>query len=265
MKVASWNVNSIKVRLPAILDWLDRHQPDALLLQEIKTTLDAFPRLEVEARGYCCAVVGQRAYNGVAILSRTPVDEVLELLPGDPTDDHARYVEATIRGVRVASIYLPNGNPIGTPKYDYKLAWMKRLRQHVTTLLETRESFVLGGDFNVIPEDIDVYHPQNWINDALFTPQTRAAFRSILHLGVTDAFRAMHPNQEKAYTFWDYQAGRWQRDEGIRIDHLLLSPGAADRLVACEIDKAPRGQERASDHTPIWCELADTPPGAWLR
>ena len=233
-------------------------------MQEIKTTSDAFPRLEIESRGYRCAIVGQRAYNGVAILSRERPDDVLELLPGDPEDDHARYVEATISGVRVASIYLPNGNPIGTPKYDYKLAWMERLRRHVETLLETREAFVLGGDYNVIPEDIDVYHPQNWVTDALYVPQTRQAFRAVLNLGLTDAFRALHPNQEKAYTFWDYQAGRWQRDEGIRIDHLLLSPTAADRLVACEIDKVPRGLERASDHTPIWCEIADQPPGTWL-
>ena len=264
MKIASWNVNSIKVRLSAVLDWVERQQPDVLLLQEIKTTLDGFPRLEFETRGYCCAVVGQRAYNGVAIVSREPVENVIEILPGDPSDDHARYVEASVRGLRVASIYLPNGNPVGTPKYDYKLAWMARLREHVVELLATGDSFVLGGDYNVIPTEMDVYHPENWTEDALFKLETRKAFRSITNLGLTDAFRALHPHQEKAFTFWDYQAGRWHRDEGLRIDHLLLSPGAADWLVACEIDKTPRALERASDHTPIWCELSDRPPGAWL-
>jgi len=256
VKIATWNVNSIKVRLPAVLDWLETQAPDVLLLQEIKTTEDGFPRLEIESRGYACAVVGQRTYNGVAILSRHPMEDVITALPGDPADEQARYVEATIQGLRIASIYLPNGNPATTPKYDYKLAWMVRLREHAVRLLETGVPFVLAGDYNVLPQEIDVYNPTAWVDDALFKPETRRAYRSIVNLGLTDAFRALHPAQEHAYTFWDYQAGRWQRDEGLRIDHLLLSPAAADRLLACAIDREPRGKERASDHTPIWCELA---------
>lgn len=264
MKIAAWNVNSIKVRLPAVLAWLDRAAPDVVLLQETKTTAEAFPRLELEAVGYRCVAVGQRAYNGVAILSRREPEDVLQVLPGDPADDQARYVEATIGGMRIASLYLPNGNPADTPKYDYKLAWMERLRRHALTLLREHELFVLGGDYNVIPEEIDVYDPSGWTEDALFKLETRRAFRRLLNLGLVDAYRALHPHQAHAYTYWDYQAGRWQRDQGLRIDHLLLSPAAADRLLACEIDRDPRGEPKASDHTPIWCDLADAPPGPRL-
>ena len=264
MKIASWNVNSIKARLPAVLDWLDRAGPDVLLLQEIKTVADGFPRFEFEGRGYHCAIVGQRTYNGVAILSRAPLSNIVEGLPGDEEDDQARYVEADVGDLRVASIYLPNGNPVGTPKYDYKLAWMARLRGHVQTLLESGQPFLLGGDYNVIPDEADVYNPKDWLDDALFKLETRRAYRSLLYLGLTDAFRALHPHQEHAFTFWDYKSGHWLRDEGLRIDHLLLSPAAADRLIACEIDKEPRGAPKASDHTPIWCELADGPVGPWL-
>lgn len=262
MKIATWNVNSIKVRLGAVCGWLQEQAPDVLLLQEIKTTAEAFPRLEIEALGYHCAIVGQRAYNGVAILSRHPIENPQEGLPGDADDDHARYIEATIAGIRVASIYLPNGNPVETEKYPYKLRWMERLRDRVDDLLESGQPFVLGGDYNVIPEPRDVHNPAAWERDALFRLDTRRAWRTILNLGLTDAFRALHPTVGHAYTFWDYQAGAWQRDHGIRIDHLLLSPETADRLLACEIDKAPRGQPKASDHTPIWCELADAAPTA---
>jgi len=260
VKIATWNVNSIKVRLGAVCEWIEKERPDALLLQEIKTTTDAFPRLEIEALGYKCAILGQRTYNGVAILTPHKLEDVVEGLPGEPADDHARYLEATIGGVRVASIYLPNGNPVDTEKYPYKLRWMARLRGRVEQLLEGGQPFVLGGDYNVIPGPRDAYDPAAWVDDALFRLDTRRAWRSIVNLGLTDAFRALEPTATHAYTFWDYQAGAWQRDLGIRIDHLLLSPGAADRLLTCRIDKAPRGAAKASDHTPIWCEIADTVP-----
>ena len=200
-------------------------------------------------------VVGQKSYNGVALLSKAPIDDPLTRLPGDKTDEQARYVEGTTFGLRVASIYLPNGNPADSEKYPYKLAWMGRLRDHARGLLDSEAPVVLGGDYNVIPMPVDCYDPEAWATDALFKLETRRSFRSILNLGLTEAFRALHPNQ-RAYSFWDYQAGAWQADNGIRIDHLLLSPQAADRLTACEIDKGPRGEKKASDHTPVICELA---------
>ncbi|MFN4087541.1 MAG: exodeoxyribonuclease III [Alphaproteobacteria bacterium] len=260
MKIATWNVNSIKVRIGAVCDWIERQQPDVLLLQELKTTAEAFPRLEIEALGYRCAIVGQRTYNGVAILSRHPLEDVAEGLPGEDEDDHARYVEATVLGLRIASIYLPNGNPVDSDKFPYKLRWMGRLRARIEALIEEGRPFVLGGDYNVIPDPRDVHDPRAWADDALFRMETRRAWRGIVNLGLTDAFRALHPTATHAYTFWDYQAGAWQRDNGIRIDHLLLSPEAADRLTACAIDKDPRGLPKASDHTPIWCEIADRVP-----
>ena len=264
MRIASWNVNSIKARLNNVLDWVRAEKPDVLLFQELKCQDPDFPALEFESMGYSAHVHGQKSYNGVAILSRREPEDVLQVLPGDPADDQARYVEATIGGMRIASLYLPNGNPADTPKYDYKLAWMERLRRHTLTLLREHELFVLGGDYNVIPEEIDVYDPSGWTEDALFKLETRRAFRRLLNLGLVDAYRALHPHQAHAYTYWDYQAGRWQRDQGLRIDHLLLSPAAADRLLACEIDRDPRGEPKASDHTPIWCDLADAPPGPRL-
>ncbi|HLW28385.1 MAG TPA: exodeoxyribonuclease III [Kiloniellales bacterium] len=257
MKIASWNVNSIKVRLPNLLQWLDEFSPDIVMLQETKCVEDAFPRLELEAAGYHCAVVGQKAYNGVALLSRQPIEEVLTVLPGDPEDQQARYLEATIGDLRVASIYLPNGNPAPGEKFNYKLAWMERLQARARELLSLEQPIVLGGDWNVIPEPVDCHDPDAWRDDALFRPESRAAFRTILHLGYTDAYRALNPDTTHAYTFWDYQAGAWQRDNGIRIDHLLLSPQAADRLAEAGIDREPRGRERASDHTPVWCRLRD--------
>jgi exodeoxyribonuclease-3 len=191
----------------------------------------------------------------VAILSREPARDVLIGLPGDPEDAQARYVEASFGDIRVASIYLPNGNPVGTEKYPYKLGWMARLRQRAVDLLETEGTLMLAGDYNICPTDDDVYDPIGWSEDALCRPDSRAAFRSLVNLGLTDAFRVGHPEPHR-YSFWDYQAGRWPRDEGLRIDHFLLSPQATDRLVACDIDRAPRGREKASDHTPVWCEIA---------
>jgi exodeoxyribonuclease III len=255
LRIATWNVNSVKARLPNVLDWLNEAAPDVVLLQEIKCQDEGFPLPEIEAAGYRAAVHGQKSYNGVAILSKHPIGDVVRGLPGADGDDHARYIEATIRDLRVASLYLPNGNPAPGEKFDYKLRWMRRLIAHARTLLASGAPFVLGGDYNVCPTDDDVYDPAGWRNDALCRPDSRALFRELCHLGLTEAFRALHPEPGR-YTFWDYQAGAWPRDNGLRIDHLLLSPQAADRLVACDIDKGPRGKEKASDHTPIWVDLA---------
>ncbi len=254
VKIATWNVNSIRARLGNVLAWLESVQPDVLLLQELKATEDTFPSMEIKALGYEVLMVGQKSYNGVAILSRAPLTDPITRLPGEPEDEQARYAEATTFGVRVASIYLPNGNPATTEKYDYKLRWMARLRDHACGLLTGEQPVVLGGDYNVIPAPEDVYEPARWTTDALYKIETRQAFRTILNLGYTEAFRALHPAKH-AYTYWDYQGIAWSADQGLRIDHLLLSPQAADRLNACEIDRKPRGKEKASDHTPIWCEL----------
>jgi len=255
VKIATWNVNSIKVRLPHVLAWLESTKPDALCLQEIKCPTDDFPTLELKGLGYHAVVSGQKSYNGVALLTREPARDVTTGLPGDDSDTHARYIEATVGDVRVASIYLPNGNPVDTDKFPYKLAWMKRLAARARELLAGEMPVVLAGDYNVCPADADVYDPEAWRNDALCRPESRSAFRGLLHQGYTDAFRVFHTEPHR-YSFWDYQAGRWMRDEGLRIDHLLLSPQATDRLTAADIDKAPRGRDKASDHTPVWCEIA---------
>jgi exodeoxyribonuclease-3 len=260
VKIASWNVNSAKVRLPHLLDFLKRAQPDVLCLQEIKCLADDFPQLELQALGYRAELLGQRAYNGVALVSRQPARDIIVGLPGFP-DDQARYIEASFNTagdggeVRIASAYVPNGNPVDTDKFTYKLAWMAEFVTHARDLLSREIPFVLAGDYNVCPADEDVYDPVAWRDDALCRIETRTRFRALLNLGLSDAYRLFHRESHR-YTFWDYQAGRWNRDEGLRIDHLLLSPQAADRIALCEIDKAPRAKERASDHTPIWCELA---------
>ncbi|HCP01110.1 MAG: exodeoxyribonuclease III [Alphaproteobacteria bacterium] len=258
MKIATWNVNSIRARLPNVLDWLVKAAPDVVLLQELKTIDQNFPAMEIQELGYNCAIHGQKSYNGVAILSKHPLSDVSTGLAGDKDDNQARYVEAFIEAgdesVRVASIYLPNGNPIDTDKYLYKLEWMDRLGKHAADLLRSEEPVVLGGDYNVIPADGDCYDVAVWANDALFQPEIRAKFRSILNLGYSDAWRDLH-TETHVYSFWDYQRGAWQKNNGIRIDHLLLSPQAADRLARCEIDIGPRGRAKASDHTPVWCEL----------
>ncbi len=258
MKIATWNVNSIKVRLAGVLDWLDTAAPDVLLLQETKATDDKFPAREFETRGYKVAVHGQKTYNGVAIISRHKLSGVRAGLPGDDNDEQARYLEAWVdagdEGVRVASVYLPNGNPVDSGKYPYKLAWMERLIHHAHELLAREQAAVLAGDYNIIPADGDCYDPAAWADDALARPDSRARFRALLNLGYTEAWRALH-DETQVYSYWDYQRGAWPRDEGVRIDHLLLTPQAADRLHACEIDRAPRGKPQASDHTPVWCEL----------
>jgi exodeoxyribonuclease-3 len=259
MKIASWNVNSVKARMDCVVNWLKDAKPDVVCLQEIKTTDQAFPGLEFEALGYNCSVHGQKSYNGVAILSKRRPSEVVVGLPEARGDDHARYIEAVIPAdsgaIRVASVYAPNGNPPGTDKFTYKLAFMDRLRRHAANLLALEEPTVITGDFNVIPAEHDCHDPKAWLKDALFQPETRAAWRRILSLGFTDAFRACHTEKD-AFTFWDYFAGSWERNRGIRIDHILLSPQAADRLVSTTIDKRPRGWEKPSDHAPIWCDLA---------
>ena len=255
MKVATWNVNSVKARLPHLLAWLAEAKPDVLCLQETKCLEAEFPALEIKGEGYHVEALGQRSYNGVAILSREPARDVLRGLPGDAADEQARYLEATFGDVRVASIYLPNGNPVGTEKFTYKLAWMRRLEARARALLDTERPCVLAGDYNIVPTDDDVYDPVAWADDALCRPESRARYRAILNRGYVDAFRVFHAEPHR-YSFWDYQAGRWNRDEGLRIDHLLLSPQAADRLGAADIDKAPRGRDKASDHTPVWCELS---------
>ncbi len=249
-------MNSIKVRLPQLLTWLGKAAPDILLLQEIKTVEEKFPELEIGDAGYNCAVFGQKTYNGVAILSKRPIEDINRGLPGNVGDPQARYIDAVVSGVRVASLYLPNGNPVNTEKFPYKLAWMDHLVDHAANLLANEEAVVLGGDYNIIPADGDVYDPEGWRNDALCQQAARARFRTILNSGYIEAFRALH-SETGCYSFWDYQKGRWQRDEGLRIDHFLLSPEAADRLQACEIDRDPRGQPKASDHTPVWCKLSE--------
>jgi exodeoxyribonuclease-3 len=258
MLVATWNVNSVKQRLDNLVAWLSERQPDIVCLQETKCVDEAFPREPLEALGYNVAIHGQKTFNGVAILSKQPFDEVTPRLPGDDEDDHARFLEAVISirsGVlRVASIYLPNGNPPNTDKYVFKLRWMERLRQYAERRLALEEPLVLAGDYNVIPDDSDVYDPAAWVGDALFRPETRAKFRALTNLGFTDAVRAT-TDEAGLYSFWDYQAGAWQRNKGLRIDPLLLSPQAADRLVAAGIDKHVRGWDKPSDHVPVFAEL----------
>ena len=225
------------------------------MLQEIKCLTEDFPLLDVKALGYEGVAVGQKAYNGVALLSTKPIVTIETRLPGGKDDDQARYVEAKIGDLRVASIYLPNGNPTDTDKFAYKLAWMDRLTAHARKLLETEEPVILAGDYNVCPTDVDVHDPEAFADDALCRPESRGRFRTLINLGYTDAIRALNPT-EHIYTYWDYQGGAWQRDLGLRIDHLLLSPQAADRLVAAGVDRTPRAEEKASDHTPAWCELS---------
>ena len=259
MKIATFNVNGIKARLPRLLEWLAEAQPDVACLQELKSSDETFPEADIRAAGYGAVWHGQKGFNGVAILARgrDPVER-RRGLPGDPDDSHSRYIEADVDGVIVGSIYLPNGNPQPGPKFDYKLAWMERLIEHAATLKECEAPVVLAGDYNVIPTDSqdDVFSARAMADDALSQPESRAALRRLIFSGWTDAIRSRQP-EGPAYTFWDYQAGAWQRDAGFRIDHLLLSPAAADRLVDAGIDRNVRAGERASDHVPVWITLRD--------
>jgi exodeoxyribonuclease-3 len=253
MKIASWNVNSVKARLEHVKGWLALRRPDVLMMQELKGT--EFPADIFKELGYESAAVTQKAYNGVATLSLHPMETVIKVLDGDGKDDHARYLETTVKGIRLVNIYLPNGNPVDTEKFAYKLAWMDRLKARLKILRAEGLPVAVGGDFNVIPEPIDCYNPKSWEGDALFRPESRAKFRALLNLGYTDAFRVFNAEPGQ-YTFWDYFRNAWEANRGIRIDHFLLSPDLADRLVSCTIDTGPRALEKPSDHTPIIVELA---------
>jgi len=259
MRIATFNINGVKARIGALTQWLEEAKPDVALLQEIKSVDEGFPREPLEDLGYNVETHGQKGFNGVAILSRLPLEDVTRGLPGDDTDEQARWIEATVTGeaasVRLCGLYLPNGNPAPGPKYDYKLAWMERLQKRAAELLTSEMPVVLAGDYNVIPQDEDAARPEAWTDDALALPGSRAAFRRLVNLGYTEAIRARSA-APGLYTFWDYQAGAWDRNNGIRIDHLLLSPQAADRLTDAGIDKHVRGREKPSDHVPVWIDLA---------
>ena len=257
MKVASYNLNGIRARLPRLIEWLDREQPDIACLQELKCADDQLPIADIEAAGYSAVWHGQKGFNGVAILAKGDSPQLRQMgLPDDPDDTHSRYIEAEAKGVIVASIYLPNGNPVGTEKFDYKLRWMERLKARAAAILTEERPAILCGDYNVVPEDRDVFSAKATANDAVMQPETRNAWRQILNQGWTDALRALHPTEEKLYTFWDYTAGCWQRDLGFRLDHLLCSPEAADRLKDSGVDRWARGEEKASDHAPTWIKLS---------
>jgi exodeoxyribonuclease-3 len=257
MKIATFNINGIKARIEALPRWLEAANPDVVCLQEIKSQDDAFPRELFENMGYRVETYGQKSFNGVAILSKLPLEDITRGLPGDEADEQARWIEATVigtRAVRVCGLYLPNGNPAPGPKYDYKLAWMARMETRVRTLLAEEMPVVFLGDYKVIPQAQDAAKPQAWVEDALFLPASRAAFRRLLNLGLTEAIRTRNP-APGLYTFWDYQANSWERGNGIRIDHLLLSPQAADLLADCGIDKDVRAGDKPSDHVPVWADL----------
>jgi exodeoxyribonuclease III len=257
VKLVTFNINGIRARMPRLLEYLERERPDIACLQELKCADESLPVGEIEAAGYQAVWHGQKGFNGVAILSRGAAPALRQVgLPDDPDDTHSRYIEAEVDGLVVASIYLPNGNPIGTEKFDYKLRWMERLEERAAELLAEERPVILAGDFNVVPEDRDVFSMRAAANDALVQPETRAQWRRMLNQGWTDALRAYHPDDDRLYTFWDYTAGCWQRDAGFRIDHFLCSPEAADRLQDAGVDKWARAQEKASDHAPTWVELA---------
>ncbi|MTJ80385.1 MAG: exodeoxyribonuclease III [Telmatospirillum sp.] len=254
-RIATWNVNSVKARLPALMDWLAEAAPDVVLLQETKCVNEEFPRLELESKGWHLALRGQKTYNGVAVLSRIPIVDQVTSLDGD--DGEARYIEACLEnGLRVASIYVPMGQSTESDRFPFKLAFLDAVRRRAEQLLRLDEPFLLGGDYNVAPEEADVFDVAKMEGQVLFHPEERARFRRLLFLGLTDAYRAFHTDPHR-FSWWDYRGGSWQRDLGLRIDHLLLSPQAADRLTGADIDRRPRGREKCSDHTPVWCELAD--------
>jgi len=264
MKIATFNINGVKARIDALTHWIDDTQPDVAILQEIKSVDEGFPREIFEDKGYNVETHGQKGFNGVALLSKFPLEDVTRGLPGaegagrDGIDDiEARYIEATVVGekaLRICGLYLPNGNPAPGPKYDYKLRWMERLRARAAELLQNEECALIAGDYNIIPQAEDAAKPDAWRDDALFRLESREAYRRILNLGYTEAFRAVEAGAGH-YSFWDYQAGAWQKNNGIRIDHLMMSPEAASRLCAADVDNAERGKERPSDHTPVYCDI----------
>lgn len=258
MQIVTYNINGIKARIETLLTWLQEASPDVVAVQEIKSVDENFPREQIEELGYRVETHGQKSFNGVAILSKLPLEDVTRGLPGDDSDEQARWIEATVIGdktaVRLCALYLPNGNPAPGPKYDYKLAWMERMERHAAQMLKNEMPLVMAGDYNIIPQDEDAARPQVWQKDALALPQSRAAFRRILDLGFTEAFRARTFGGGH-YSFWDYQAGAWNKNDGIRIDHFLLSPEAADLLTDCRIESEARGKEKPSDHVPVWLTL----------
>jgi exodeoxyribonuclease-3 len=262
MKIATYNINGIKARLPRLLEWLEETRPAVACLQEIKSQDEGFPAAEIEALGYAVVTHGQKAFNGVAILADTRAGHTLTEVrrglgipgPNEGDEEQARYLEADVSGIRIACLYLPNGNPHPGPKFTYKLAWMERLRERMAELWAAEIPAVVLGDFNVIPHDDDVWSVKAMAGDALMQPESRAAYARLLADGWVDAIRTHNP-RGGVWTYWDYQAGAWQRDHGFRIDHILLSPECADRLEACGVDKAYRGREKASDHTPVWVQL----------
>ncbi len=258
MKIATFNINGIKARINALGDWLDEAQPDVALLQEIKSVDENFPRELFEDRGYNVETHGQKSFNGVAILSKLPLEDVTRGLPGDDEDEQARWIEATVVGdvaLRICGLYLPNGNPAPGPKYDYKLAWMERLYARAQDLLASEMPALMAGDYNIIPQAEDAKRPNAWREDALFRIESRTAWRKIANLGFTEAFRARNQAPEQ-FSFWDYQAGAWNKNDGIRIDHFLMTPQCADLMTDCQIDAGIRGREKPSDHVPVWVELA---------
>lgn len=257
MKIATWNVNSIRARLPRVLDWLAAARPDVALLQETKVTPEQFPAEPLEEQGYNLAVIGEPGgRNGVAILAKSPIEDLCRALPGDEDDQEARYLEAVVRGVRVASVYVPNGTALDSPRFGYKLAFLERMRKHAEQLLQFEEMLVIGGDYNVAPYPIDVFDPQALEGTICYHPEERARLRALLHLGLYDAFRIVEP-RARAYSWWDYQGRSFRANQGLRIDHLLLSPQAVDRLEAAGIDAEERAAKAPSDHVPVWCSLAD--------
>ena len=260
MQIATWNINGVKARIDGLTRWLEEASPDVVCLQEIKSVDEAFPAAEIERLGYNVATHGQKGFNGVALLSKRPMEDIRRGLPGDEEDAQSRWIEAVIPTddggiVRVASLYLPNGNPVGTDKYAYKLAWMARLHAHAARLAAAEEAIVLAGDYNVIPEPADARFPERWVDDALFQPESRARFHALANAGWRDALRST-TDAGGHFTFWDYQAGAWQRDNGIRIDHVMLSPQAADRFRAIRIDRHVRAWDKPSDHIPVVATLA---------
>ncbi len=259
-KIVTWNVNSIKSRLQHVLQYLDDAKPDVLLLQELKCTEDTFPFMEIEDRGYNVAAYGQKTYNGVAIISKHPLDDVQKGLPDNEEDPQARYIEAVVcvgkEAYRVASVYVPNGQSPTSDKFPYKLGFLDKLEAHIATLLKYEEKIIVGGDYNIAPQSQDVYAPRQLEGTCCFHKDERAKFRKLIHLGLSDAYRIIHPQKPESFSWWDYRGGGWQRNQGMRIDHLLLSPEAADALENSDIDKTPRGWEKPSDHTPVWAEIA---------
>lgn len=259
MKIATWNINGVKARIDTVQDWLKETSPDIACFQEIKSVDENFPRQPFEDLGYNVETHGQKGFNGVALLSKSPLEDVQRGLPGNDSDEQARYIEASVSteggALRFGCLYLPNGNPLGTEKFPYKIEWMDRLIAHAKERLKDEVPFLLLGDYNVIPDPIDAKNLEGWVGDALYQPESRQRFRTLLNLGLTEAVRSCTEAPE-TYTFWDYQAGAWQKNNGIRIDHILMSAQATDRMTGCGIDKHVRGWEKPSDHVPVWVDLA---------